>query len=123
MQTLIEQLKAAITAESYEDRAGRSVISVKSALDIVDRLAAEQPEEDRRWILCSERMPSSEEYQKCNGQFIVTDGNRTYATYFDIYDTLKFGEPTMTGFKIDRCVTAWQPLPEKPEQEEQHEAS
>lgn len=44
MQTLIEKLKAAIMAESYEDRAGRSVISVKSALDIVDRLAAEQPE-------------------------------------------------------------------------------
>lgn len=44
MQTLTEKLKAAIMAESYEDRAGRSVISVKSALDIVDRLAAEQPD-------------------------------------------------------------------------------
>lgn len=43
MQTLTEKIKAAIVAESYEDRAGRSVISVKSALDIVDRMAAEQP--------------------------------------------------------------------------------
>lgn len=43
MKEFIEALKAAIMAESYEDRAGRSVISVKSALDIVDRLAAEQP--------------------------------------------------------------------------------
>ena len=42
MQEFIKKLKAAIMAESYEDRAGRSVISVKSALDIVDRLAAEQ---------------------------------------------------------------------------------
>lgn len=44
MQTLTEKLKAAIMSESYEDRAGRSVISVKSALDIIDRLAAEQPD-------------------------------------------------------------------------------
>lgn len=42
MQTLIEKIKAAIMAESYEDRAGRSVISVKSALDAIDRVAAEQ---------------------------------------------------------------------------------
>ena len=45
MKEFIEKLKAAIMAESYEDRAGRSVISVKSALDIADRLAAEQPKE------------------------------------------------------------------------------
>ena len=46
MQTLIEKLKAAIMAESYEDRAGRSVISVKSALEVIDRLAAENPLDD-----------------------------------------------------------------------------
>ena len=69
------------------------------------------------WIPCSERLPSREEYQKCNGQFIVSDGNRTYATYFDIYDTLKFGEPTMDKFKIDKCVIAWMPLPAPFEQE------
>ena len=65
------------------------------------------------WIPCSERLPSREEYQKCNGQFIVSDGNRTYATYFDIYDTLKFGEPTIERFRVDKCVIAWQPLPER----------
>ena len=67
--------------------------------------------ENTTWIPCSERLPSREEYQKCNGQFIVSDGNRTYATYFDIYDTLKFGEPTIERFRIDKCVIAWQPLP------------
>ena len=64
-----------------------------------------------KWIPCSERLPNKEEYQKCNGQFIVSDGNRTYATYFDIYDTLKFGEPTIERFRVDRVVIAWQPLP------------
>lgn len=46
MQQFIEKLKAAIMAESYEDRAGRSVISVKSALEAIDRLAAENPLND-----------------------------------------------------------------------------
>ena len=70
-----------------------------------------EKEYNNGWIPCSERLPSREEYQKCNGQFIVSDGNRTYATYFDIYDTLKFGEPTMDKFKVDKCVIAWMPLP------------
>lgn len=43
---MIEKLKAAIMSESYEDRAGRSVISVKSALEAIDRVAAENPLED-----------------------------------------------------------------------------
>lgn len=72
------------------------------------------------WIDVKDRLPNKEEYNNCNGQFIVTDGNRTYATYFDIYDTFKFGEPTMNGFRIDRCVIAWMPLPSpfKPEKGE-----
>lgn len=45
MQEFIEKLKAAIMSESYEDRAGRSAISVKSALEVIDRLAAEQEEQ------------------------------------------------------------------------------
>ena len=46
MQRLIEKLKAAIMSEAYEDRAGRSVISVKSALEVIDWLAAEQPKDN-----------------------------------------------------------------------------
>lgn len=46
MEKFIEKLKAAIMSESYEDRAGRSVISVKSALEAIDRVAAEQPERE-----------------------------------------------------------------------------
>lgn len=55
MKEFIEGLKAAIMAESYEDRAGRSVISVKSALDIADRLAAEQEEKVERYFKCVNR--------------------------------------------------------------------
>ena len=86
-------------ANGYED-----------AIEIVNQV---EQEYNKGWIPCSERLPSKEEYQECNGQFIVSDGNRTYATYFDIYDTLKFGEPTIDHFKVDKCVIAWQPLPPK----------
>jgi len=88
-----------------EDCKSQAFIDAKN---IVSEVEAEY---GNGWIPCSERLPSREEYQKSNGQFIVSDGNRTYATYFDIYDTLKFGEPTIGGFRIDRFVIAWMPLP------------
>lgn len=64
------------------------------------------------WISVSERLPTKEEHIANNGLFIVSDGNRTYAEFFDVYNSMKyFGEPTIYGFKVDRCVTAWMPLP------------
>jgi hypothetical protein len=81
---------------------------VKEAL----RVAIEALEQEPRWIPVSERLPTKEEYIANNGLFIVTDGNRTYAEYFDVYNSMKyFGEPTMNGFRVDRCVIAWMPLP------------
>lgn len=80
-----------------------------------------QLREQTRWIPVSERLPTREEYIANNGLFIVTDGNRTYAEYFDVYNSGKyFGEPTMSGLRIDRCVIAWRPLPE-PYREEREE--
>ena len=38
-----------------------------------------------RWISVSERLPTKEEYIVNNGLFIVSDGNRTYAEYFDVF--------------------------------------
>jgi len=75
--------------------------------------------EQERWIPVSERLPTKEEYIANNGLFIVTDGNRTYAEYFDVYNSIKyFGEPTMNGFRVDRCVSAWMPLPKPYEPQE-----
>ena len=80
-----------------------------------------QLREQTIWVPISERLPTKKEYIANNGLFIVSDGNRTYAEYFDVYDSMKyFGEPTMNGFRIDRCVVAWMPLPE-PYQEESEE--
>lgn len=70
-----------------------------------------------RWIPVSERLPNSYEYIENNGLFIVSDGNRSYSEWFDIYDKKMFGEPTMDGFRVDRVVIAWMPLPPRFEYE------
>ena len=85
------------------------IIPFADALD----MAIKAVEQESRWIPVSERLPTKEEYIANNGLFIVSDGNRTCAEYFDVYNSMKyFGEPTMNGFRVDRCVTAWMPLPE-----------
>ena len=68
------------------------------------------------WIPISERLPNREEYLKNDGYFIVTDGNRRYQGLFDIYDgKFKFSKHS-SGFYYelieDKCVIAWQSLPE-----------
>ena len=84
--------------------------SVDEAIVKIANLPPAQPEP--QWIPCSERLPNREEYIRCNGLFIVSDGDRAYAEYFDIYDKKCFGEPVMHGFRADRAITAWMPLPE-----------
>jgi hypothetical protein len=64
------------------------------------------------WIPVTERLPDREEYIANNGLFIVSDGERSYSEYFDIYDKKCFGKPTMYGFRVDRVVAAWMPLPQ-----------
>lgn len=80
--------------------------------DVIYRRAAIQ-----QWIPCSERLPSHDEYIKNNGLFNVSDGDRSYSEWYD-NDKLRFGEPTMSGFRVDYAVIAWMPLPEPYEVEE-----
>lgn len=81
---------------------------------VVEQLPSVTPQQKiGQWISVSERLPTKEEYIANNGLFIVFDGDRTYAEYFDVYNSKKyFGEPTMNGFRVDRYVIAWMPLPE-----------
>lgn len=87
-----------------------SLYTSEQVIALLDNLPPVTPTQS--WIPVSERLPTKEEYIANNGLFIVSDGNRTYAEYFDVYNSMKyFGEPTMNGFRVDRCVIAWQPLP------------
>jgi len=68
--------------------------------------------EQTTWIPVSERLPNHDECIKNNGLFNVSDGDRSYSERFDFYGKQRFGELTMYGFRVDRAVTAWMPLPE-----------
>lgn len=78
----------------------------------VEELKAEY---NNGWIPVEERLPSKEEYLKDDGRFIVTDGNRSYQSIYDIYRrcfrTLKSRFVSQWEFEEDKCVIAWQPLP------------
>ena len=89
-------------------------------LDEALEMAIKALEQEQKWIPVSERLPYNHEYRENNGLFNVSDGNRTYSEWFDIYDTQKFGEPTMYGFRVDHAVIAWMPLPKpyKPQESE-----
>lgn len=111
----------ALEREPCEDAVSRTEVlnlvrfnsfHVKSQIKAIENMPSVIPQKSK-WIPVSERLPNRKEYIANNGLFIVSDGNRTYAEYFDIYDSMKyFGEPTMSGFRVDRCVVAWMPLPE-----------
>lgn len=92
---------------------------VSESMDKIRELPRVTPQEPR-WIPVTERLPDREEYIANNGRFIVSDGERSYSEYFDIYDKECFGEPTMYGFRVDRVVAAWMPLP-KPYEEDKEE--
>jgi hypothetical protein len=64
----------------------------------------------QEWVSVKDRLPTKAEYNACNGLFIVTDGDRSYSAYFAVSKQV-FGEPTMEGFRVDRNVIAWMPLP------------
>lgn len=83
-------------------------------LDMIVKYLDEDVPKTGHWIPVSDRLPTKEEYIANNGLFIVSDGNRNYAEYFDIYDSKKFGELIVFGFRVDKCVIAWMPLPVKP---------
>ena len=94
---------------------------VGNALDKAIEIVKQEAEQyNNGWIPCSGRLPTTEEYQRGNGRFLVTDGNRTYEAEFDIYESHTVGKSRMAidWFITDKCVTHWQnePLPPQPYQ-------
>lgn len=93
----------------------KSVIRHNPAIDEIIKLIKQQ-EVVGEWIPVSERLPNEEEFKKDDGRFMLDDGNRRYQGLFDIYDgCFKFSKH-ISGLNYelfeDKCVIAWQPLPE-----------
>ena len=68
------------------------------------------------WIPVEERLPTMEEYQKDDGRFILDDGNRRCAGYFNVYTGRFYSYRHITQYMAElhenNWVIAWSPLPE-----------
>lgn len=77
------------------------------------------------WIPVEERLPTMEEYQKDDGRFILDDGNRRCAGYYDVYTGRFYSYRHITPYRAelyeDNRIIAWRPLPERyhPESEKE----
>lgn len=107
-----------------QSKLGGEICALLKMQNIVNQLAEEYKDVHDtnvgKWIPVSEKLPDKEEYLKDDGRFIVTDGNRRYQCIYDIYQgsfrTLVLftngGIERGWNFEEDKCVIAWQPLPE-----------
>lgn len=114
---MIDEKKLIEVLEDYKnDEWNKTLYTLlPSVVDDCIDFAENQPKIDE-WIPCSERLPTKEEYLRNDGRFICDDGNRRYQGLFDIYDKkFKFSKH-VSGLKYelieDKCVIAWQNLPE-----------
>ena len=81
------------------------------AADTIESLSA-KPTASSSWIPCSERFPTKEESIKNDNRFILDDGNRRYGGVFDYEKNCFVKFDFWKGCIEDKCVIAWQPLPE-----------
>lgn len=77
--------------------------------------AAEENSKNSGWITCAERLPTMEECLKNDCRFILDDGNRRYEGIYD-YIEKQFIRYNCYETQPDKCVIAWQPMPEKYQQ-------
>ena len=68
------------------------------------------------WIPVEDRLPTMKEYQKDDGRFILDDGNRRCAGYFDVYTGRFYSYRHITPYRAelyeDNRIIAWRPLPD-----------
>lgn len=114
MENFIKELIQKISEDSFEDfenyyvNNGDRLVELNDVLYAIEELKKNY---NNGWISCKKRLPNKEEYNKNDGRFIVTDGNRRYQGLFDIYNNKFIYDTTMFRTAEDKCVIAWQPLP------------
>lgn len=89
---------------------GNIIVEQISAIKIIKKIINSQSKISE-WIMCSDRLPTMEECQKNDCRFILDDGNRRYQGLFD-YVEKRFIWFNCDGTQTDKCVVAWQNLPE-----------
>ena len=91
----------------------KCVIDAKLAWDYIKDIIRKHMNDG--WIPVEERLPTMEEYQKDDGRFILDDGNRRCAGYYDVYTGRFYSYRHITPYRAelyeDNRIIAWRPLP------------
>ena len=119
LEKVLEEIDFKIAGSMGKKREG-----LLEARDIIRKhLSSENDPEIKRssrdndgWISVEERLPTMEEYQKDDGRFILDDGNRRCAGYYDVYTGRFYSYRHITPYRAelyeDNRIIAWRPLPE-----------
>lgn len=117
LEKILEEIEE--EQRSYEaDHAWNYARGLEHAADIIRKHMNDG------WIPVEERLPTMEEYQKDDGRFILDDGNRRCAGYFNVYTGRFYLYRHITQYMAElhenNWVIAWRPLPEpyRPERSE-----
>ena len=99
-------------SDSVTFRCGNEYVSLYMGWDEATR---EYKNMNDGWIPVEERLPTMEEYQKDDGRFILDDGNRRCAGYYDVYTRRFYSYRHITPYRAelyeDNRIIAWRPLP------------
>ena len=122
---LVEKLnkitfEAEVHNSGYKGARTEKMLRYEDVMSIINK----QPKVGE-WIPVSERLPNEEEFKKDDGRFMLDDGNRRYQGFFDIRDGCFKFLANISGLfpelVEDKDVIAWQPLPERYQNDEQEE--
>ena len=91
---------------------GMFTIGIQQAVDMCETVVTGTTETTSDgWIPVSERLPTTEEYQKNDSRFIVTNEQTVYQAFYNVNKQL-FYTPFLEKYNVPRTVLAWMPMPE-----------
>ena len=123
LEKILEEIDE--TIERYKENANLEAVDICYGMKVAKKIIRKHMNDG--WIPVEERLPTMEEYQKDDGRFILDDGNRRCAGYFNVYTGRFYSYQHITQYMAElhenNWVIAWQPLPEPyhPERSDNHD--
>lgn len=121
---ILEEIKAMLEENKVIELNGdgstnRCIIDIALAWDSIKSIIRKHMNDG--WTPVKNRLPTMEEYRENDGRFILGNGNRRYAGYFDVYTGRFYYYRHITPYRAelyeDNMIIAWRSLPESYRQE------
>jgi len=125
LDKIVEEIEREKTnVDNYTDVTERLLAGRwNTCIDMVRRIIRKHINDG--WTPVKNRLPTMEEYRENDGRFILDNGNRRYAGYFDVYTGRFYYYRHITPYRAelyeDNMIIAWRPFPESYRQERSRE--